>query len=121
MQFFFFFGLSQLYSSAPVRVECEDSAVAWLAGALVAPSVQGHGLPLPRSYGPIRVFFFFFGTSCSWQSEGFFGQLFSVALPFQALEGLPCLGFFSVVRRIRQIEGAPLGWGLTLRIGTSVT
>ena len=34
--------------SAPVRVECEGGAAAWLAGTLPAPSVQGHGLPLPQ-------------------------------------------------------------------------
>ena len=28
-----------------MRVECEGSTAAWLAGTLVAPSVQGHGLP----------------------------------------------------------------------------
>ena len=33
-------------SSAPVTVEHEDGAAAWLAGTLAAPSVQGHGLPL---------------------------------------------------------------------------
>ena len=38
----------------------------------------------PRGYGPIRVFF---RASCSWQSEGLFGQSFSVALPIQALRG----------------------------------
>jgi len=58
----------------------------------------------PRSYGPIRVFF---RASCSWPSEGLFGQSFSVALPVQALRGLPCLGSFSVVGHIRHIEGAP--------------
>ena len=46
-------------SSAPgkERVECEDGAATWLAGTLAVPSVQGHGLPPPQSYGPIRVFF----------------------------------------------------------------
>ena len=29
-------------SSAPVRVESEGGAAAWLVGTLVAPSVQGH-------------------------------------------------------------------------------
>ena len=29
-------------SSAPVRVEREGGAAAWLVGTLVAPSVQGH-------------------------------------------------------------------------------
>ena len=35
-------------SSAPVRVEHEGGAAAWFAGTLAAPSVQGHGLPLPQ-------------------------------------------------------------------------
>ena len=57
-----------------------------------------------RSYGPIRVFF---QASCSWQSEGLCGQCFSVALPIQALRGLPCLRSFSVVPWVRDIEGSP--------------
>ena len=32
-------------SSALVRVEREGGAAVWLAGKLVAPRVQGHGLP----------------------------------------------------------------------------
>ena len=32
-------------SSAPVRVEHKGGSAAWLAGTLVAPSVQGHELP----------------------------------------------------------------------------
>ena len=32
-------------SSAPVRVEHEGGAAAWLVGTLVVPSVQGHRLP----------------------------------------------------------------------------
>ena len=35
-------------SSAPVRVDHEGDVVAWLAGTLTVPSVQGHGLPLPQ-------------------------------------------------------------------------
>ena len=35
-------------SSAPVRVECEGSTAAWLAGTLAAPTVQEHGLPPPQ-------------------------------------------------------------------------
>ena len=57
-----------------------------------------------RSYSPIRVFF---QASYSWQPEGFFGPSFSVAPLVQALRGLPCLGSFSVVRRVRHIEGPP--------------
>ena len=57
-----------------------------------------------RSYGPIRVFF---QASCSWLSEGLYGQPFSVAPCIQALRGLPCLGSSSVVPRVRHIEGSP--------------
>ena len=57
-----------------------------------------------RSYGPISVFF---QASGSWQSEGLFDQSFSIVPPVQALRGLPCLGFFSVVPCIRHIEGPP--------------
>ena len=43
-------------SSAPVRVEREGGAAAWLVGTLAAPGVQGHGLSPSQYYGPIRVF-----------------------------------------------------------------
>ena len=48
-QFFFFFACG---SSAPVRVECEGHAAAWLAGTLVVSSVQRHGLPLLQGLWP---------------------------------------------------------------------
>ena len=54
-----------------------------------------------------------FRASYSWQSEGLFGQSFSIAPSVQALRGLPCLGSFSVVRYIRHIKGPP-DWGLIL-------
>ena len=41
-------------SSAPVRVECEGGTAAWLAGSLVAPSVQGHRLPLLQELWPYQ-------------------------------------------------------------------
>ena len=63
-----------------------------------------------RGYGPVRVFF---QASCSWRSEGLFGQSFSVAPSIQALRRLPCLGS-SVFLRVRHIEGGPPGWGPTL-------
>ena len=56
-----------------------------------------------RSNGPIRVFF---QASCSWQSEGLFGQSFSVPLPIQALRGLPCLRSFSRSGH-QALQGAP--------------
>ena len=63
-----------------------------------------------RSYGPIRVFF---PASCSWRSEGLFGQSFSITPPIQALRRLPCLGSYSVDQCIRHLKGHP-GWGPTL-------
>ena len=40
-------------SPAPVRVEHEEGATAWLAGTLVVPSVQEHRLPLKEEFiGP---------------------------------------------------------------------
>ena len=57
-----------------------------------------------RSYGSLKVFF---RASCSCQSKGFFGQSFCIALPIQALRGLPCLGSFSVSQHVRHIEGLP--------------
>ena len=53
---------------------------------------------------------FFFRASCSWQSEGLFGQPSSIALPIQTFRGLPCLVSFSAVWHIRHIEG-PLWLG----------
>ena len=38
--------------SAPVSVEREGGAAAWLEGTLAAPSVQGHGLPLLQELWP---------------------------------------------------------------------
>ena len=62
-----------LCHSAPVRVEHEGGAAAWLAGSLAAPSVQGHGLPTTQELWPYQ-------------------SLFSVALPIQALTGFPGWG-----------------------------
>ena len=44
-------------SSAPVRVEHEGGTAAWLVGTLMAPSVQGHGLPPPQELWPYRSLF----------------------------------------------------------------
>ena len=46
-----------LGSSAPVRVERGDGAAVWLAGTLVVPSVQGHGLPPPQELWPNQSLF----------------------------------------------------------------
>ena len=50
----------------------------------------------------------FFKPLNSWQSEGLFGQSFSIVLPIQALTGLPCLGS-SVVWHVRHIGGPMAG------------
>ena len=65
-------------SSAPVRVECEGGAAAWLVGTLVAPGVQGHGLPPLQELWPYQSLF---RASCSWRPEDRFGQPFSAAPP----------------------------------------
>ena len=57
-----------------------------------------------KSHGPIRVFF---RASCSWRSAGLFGQSFSIALPIQALRGVPCLASFSVVWHVKHMERPP--------------
>ena len=44
-------------SSAPVRVEHEGGAAAWLAGSLAAPSVQGHRLPPLLEFWPYQSLF----------------------------------------------------------------
>ena len=73
-----------------MRVEREGGTAAWLVDTLAAPSVQGHGLPPPQELCPYQSLFS--KASCSWQSEGLFGQSFSVALPVQALRGTPGWG-----------------------------
>jgi len=40
-----------------VRVEREVGTAVWLVGTPVAPSVQGHGLPLPQVLWPYESFF----------------------------------------------------------------
>ena len=106
-----------------MRVECEGGAAAWLAGILVKPSVQDTDCLCRRSDGPIRVFF---QASCSWQSEGLFGQSFSIAPPVQthrrgsltgvllcglahqSLKGAPWVGSYSVVHCVGCLMGQPL-------------
>ena len=73
-------------SSASVRVENEGGAAAWLLGTLVAPSVQDTDY---SATGIIALSESFYQASCSWQSEGPFGQSFSIAPPIQAHRGGP--------------------------------
>ena len=64
-------------------------------------------MALPESFIP---------AFCSWRSEGLFDLFFSVALPIQAVRGLPCLGSFSVVQHHRHLEGAPLDGVILCRL-----
>ena len=47
-----------LWQSAPVRVEHEGGAAAWLAGTLVEPAVQGHRLLLQQELWPYQSLFY---------------------------------------------------------------
>ena len=105
-------------SCAPVRVEHEGGRAAWVVGTMVAPTVQGYGLPQPLEYWPYQSLF-----SNLWYLtiRRPLRLVFAHSSTVQALRGLPCLGSFSVVPCIRHIEGpppsAPLpapGWGPTL-------
>ena len=55
MFFVFFFACG---SSAPVRVEFEEYVATRVAGTLVAPRVQGHGLSQPQNLWPYQSLFF---------------------------------------------------------------
>ena len=56
MQDFFFLACG---SSALVRVERTGGTAAWVAGTLVTPSVQRHGLPLLQELLPYQSLFLF--------------------------------------------------------------
>ena len=58
-------------SSAPVRIEHDGGAAAWLARTLEVQSVQGHGLPLPQELWLDQSFF---EPLVAGKSEGLFGQ-----------------------------------------------
>ena len=91
-------------SPAPARVEREGGAAAWLAGTLWHHVCRDADCLCCRTYDALGAFS---QASCSWRSDGPFGQSFSIALPVQALRGLPCLGSFSVVWRVKHTEGPP--------------
>ena len=95
-------------SSAPVRVEREAGTAAGSRG-----SQQRQVGTQTASAAGVMALSVLSRASCSWPSEGLFGQSFSTALPVQALRVLPCLGSFSVVQHFKHTEGAP-GWGPTL-------
>ena len=99
---FFFFCLWHLCPSETWTwrwrscLTCRDPGGAKCAGSQTASTA-----------GFIALSESFFWASCSWRSEGLFGQSFSMVLPVQALRRLPCLGSFFVVGCLRHIEGPP--------------
>ena len=87
-------------SSAPVRIEREGGTAAWLAGTLVVPSVQGHGLPPPQELWPYQSLFF---------------------EPLVAGDQKASLASLSPqLRSFRHLEGF-LAWGPSLLFGSSGT
>ena len=99
-------------SSAPVKAEHEGATAAWLAGTLAAPNVQGHGLPLLQELWPYQSLFssllYLVIRKPLW-------PVFLHSSARSGARGLPCLGSFSVVWRIRHIEGSPFAGVLLCR------
>ena len=85
----------------PVRAEREGGTAARLVGTVGAPSVRDADCPHGRSHGPVRV------SVEPLVAGDQKGQSFCIALPFQALRGLPCLGSFSVAQHIRHMARRP--------------
>ena len=79
-----------------MRVECEGGPAASFMGTWTA-SATGVMAPTESFFEPLVA-----GNQKASLAS------FSVALPIQALRGLPCLGSFSVVHHVRHIEGLPL-------------
>ena len=76
-------------------VECEGGAAASFVGTWMA-SATGVMAPSESFFEPLVA-----GNQKASLTS------FSIALPIQALRGLPCLGPFSVVHHVRHIEGPP--------------
>ena len=84
-----------------MRAEREGGTAARLVGTVGAPSVRDTDCPHGRSHGPVRV------SVEPLVAGDQKGQSFCIALPFQALRGLPCLGSFSVAQHIRHMARRP--------------
>ena len=83
---------------------CGDPGGSKCAGTRTATTPGVMALSESWSYGPIWVFFW---ASCSWQSEGLFGQSFSVAPPIQAHRGAPLTGVLLCRSVPQALKGAP--------------
>ena len=107
-------------SSAPVRVECEEAQLLGLWGPWHRQVCRGTNRLCRRSCGPFRVLF---RASASWQSEGLFGQCFSVAPPTQHVEGslawvLLCASMCQAHRGDPRLRPHPVDWCVGHLMGT---
>ena len=123
-------------NSAPVSVEHEGSAIAWVTGTLKASSVQGHGLPQLQELWPYQSLFssfwylvirrpfwlvFLHSSAHSDTLKAPLPEVLLCCLARQAHRGpatppptpRPWLGSYSVDQCIRQLKGHPR-WGPTL-------
>ena len=98
-------------SSVLVRVEYEGGTAAWLSGCLVAPSVQGHGLPPPQELWPNQSYIEPFAAG---DQKACLGCLSPLLYPFRHLEGLlpgdrgaPLAGVLLCTSVHQALEGAP--------------
>ena len=112
------------YQSDPVHIDARLFFFFFACGSFALMRVE-HGLEgfwkhqvcrdtdcLRCSYGPLRVFF---RASCSWQSEGLFGQSFSIAPPVQALKRAPFPGVLLCCSAHHAHRGGPLAGVLLCR------
>jgi len=125
--FFFFFCLWEL---------CPSESWAWRWCSCLACRDPGGtkcaGTRTASASGVMALSESFFWASCSWWSEGLFGQSFSVVQPaqtplprvllycsvHQASEGPPWLGSYSVDQQVKLLNRNP-GWALTLYCNAS--
>ena len=63
--------------------------------ACMDPGSTKSEAPRTASAAGVVALSVFLQASCSWRSEGLFGQSLSIAPPIQALGGPPCLGSYS--------------------------
>ena len=111
-------------SSAPVRVECEGGATAWLAGTLAVPSMQGQtasgaGVMIfsesffqPLVAGNRRPLWLVFlhSSACSGTLRAPLPGVLLCCSAHQAHGGASWLGSYPVDQHVRHLKGH-LGWG----------
>ena len=112
-------------SSAPVRVEHEDGAAAWLVGTLEVPHVQGHQLPPSQELWPYQGLFSslldqkaslaspFCSSTRSDTYRALFPGILLCCSVHQSHRWAPWLESYSVDQCIRHLKGHP-GWSPAL-------